>query len=69
MPLATATYWGGCSLCLIVAPIVTTAMGTTYAVFLFFGCYTLLMMIPNYLLVVETKDQTPEEINRKFHTS
>jgi hypothetical protein len=52
-----------------VAPIVTTAMGTPYAVFLFFGCYTLLMMIPNYLLVVETKDQTPEEINRKFHTS
>lgn len=60
VPLATATYWGGCSLCLIVAPIVTTAMGTPYAVFLFFGCYTLLMMIPNYLLVVETKDQTPE---------
>lgn len=69
VPLATATYWFGCSMCVIVAPIITTIMDSPYAVFLFLGSYTLLMSIPNYFLVVETKDKTPEEINRKFHGS
>ena len=39
VPLATATYWCGCSLCVIVAPIVTSIMNSPYAVFLFFGAY------------------------------
>jgi SP family arabinose:H+ symporter-like MFS transporter len=39
VPIATATYWVGCSLCVIVAPIITNIMNTPYAVFLFFGVY------------------------------
>lgn len=66
VPLATATYWVGCSLCVIVAPIITSIMGTPYAVFLFLGGYMLLVSVPNWLLVLETKGLTPTEINNKF---
>jgi SP family arabinose:H+ symporter-like MFS transporter len=51
VPVATATYWGGCSFSLIVAPIITTIMHSPYAVFLFFGAYTSAMILPNYFLV------------------
>ncbi len=60
VPLAIATYWFGASLCVIVAPIITTIMDSPYAVFLFLGCYTMAWCVPNYFLVVETKDKTPE---------
>ena len=39
VPLATATYWVGCSLAVIVAPIITNIMNSPYAVFVFFGAY------------------------------
>lgn len=66
VPVATATYWVGCSICVIIAPIITTIMGTPYAVFFFLGGYLLVVSIPNILLVVETKGFTPSEINKKF---
>lgn len=66
VPLATATYWCGCSICVIVAPIVTSLMGTPYAVFFFLGAYMLVMGVPNWFLVVETKGLVPSEINKKF---
>lgn len=51
-PIATATYWGGCSFSLIVAPIITSIMQSPYAVFFFFGGYTTAMILPNWKLVV-----------------
>lgn len=63
VPLATATYWCGCSICVIVAPIVTNSMDTPFAVFIFLGLYLLVVFGPNYFLVVETKGLTAEQIN------
>lgn len=52
VPLATATYWCGCSLCVIVAPIITSYMNSPYAVFMFLGTYLIIIFIPNWFLVV-----------------
>ena len=67
VPLATIMNWVGCSICVIVCPIITANMDNNpYAVFLFLGGLELLFCVPNILFVVETKGLPPYEINAKF---
>ena len=59
VPLATATYWLGCSFCVIFAPVLTKIASSIYIVFLVLGVYLLVVLVPNYYLVVETRNKTP----------
>lgn len=52
VPIATSMYWVGCSICVIVPPIITNIMKTPYASFLFLGGWQLLFFIPNFFLVL-----------------
>ena len=67
VPVATIMNWLGCSICVIIPPIIISAMGNPYAVFLFLGGIELAFFIPNLFFVKETKGLAPYEINAKFH--
>ena len=59
VPLATALNWTGCSLCVVVPPIVIAKMGTPYLIFLILGAIELLLFVPNCLFIKETKGLAP----------
>lgn len=67
VPIATATYWIGCSICVTIPPIITNLMHSPYATFFFFGCYQIALFIPNYFLVIQTKGLTTTQINQMFN--
>jgi hypothetical protein len=52
VPPATFMNWLGCSICVIVTPIVINAADSSYPVFLFFGVITLVFFIINYFWVI-----------------
>jgi hypothetical protein len=57
VPYATAMNWIGCSICIILTPIIINANdGNAYPVFFFFGGITLFFFIVNIFLMVETKN-------------
>jgi hypothetical protein len=67
VPLATMMNWFGCSLCVILTPmVIDTTDGNPYLAFFFFGGISILFGILNFALVVETKDCTGEQITKKF---
>lgn len=55
VPLATSMNWIGCSITIILTPIIMNAAGSSYPVFFMYGGITIIFAIINYTLVVETK--------------
>jgi hypothetical protein len=58
VPIATMMNWFGCSLCVILTPIVTKMAGNSYPVFFFYGGITLIFYFINLIFMVETKGKT-----------
>ena len=59
--------WLGASLCIILLPIVTSAMDNNpYPGFFFFGGITLAFCVMDFFLLIETKGLTTEQIYLKY---
>jgi membrane protein implicated in regulation of membrane protease activity len=67
VPLATMMNWFGCSLCVILTPMVIEATGgNPYVAFFSFAAISIVFGVLNAVWVVETKDCTGEQIAKKF---
>ena len=66
VPVATFMNWFGCSICIIITPVITDAVGSPYPVFFIFGGISMILFAFNVNWLVETKGLTISEINKKF---
>ena len=66
VPVATFMNWFGCSICVIITPIIIDVVGSPYPVFFIFGGVSMIFLVFNWMWLVETKGLTVSEINAKF---
>lgn len=55
VPFATTLNWIGCSICIIITPILNDSFNADYPVFFLFGAISFIFFIINYFFMVETK--------------
>ena len=66
VPFATFLNWVGCTIGIVLTPIIINAVGSPYPIFFMFGGLSLILLVFNFLWVVETKGLTASEISAKF---
>lgn len=66
VPFATFLNWTGCTIGIVLTPIVINAVGSPYPIFFMFGGISLILFVFNFLWIVETRGLTTSQINAKF---
>lgn len=69
VPFATCINWIGCSLTLVIAPIIMESTNSSYPIFFMFGGYCLIFSVLNFFTLVETKGLSLLEISKKMMKS